>query len=363
MAKKNSITMKDLGVVPGEAAGMVGAQSIGEPSTQMVLGTLHSAGTKSVVTTVGLPRMIELVDARKKPKSPMMHITLEKAIADKYEKVREIWRKLEEVKVRDVTAEFVEDFRTGSMMVHLNKEELSRHEITPRFVAGRLSKREGIEVTQEGDAIKLKLKKKENIRAMRTSFVNALNFAVVGISGIAKALIEKEDNNTYSITTSGSNVEEVMKIDGVEKWNVYSNDVFEILRVYGIEAARNLIANEVISTIREEGLTVSFRHVALLADAMTYTGEIRSAGRHGIAGDKDSVFARAAYEETVKHFINASVFGERDMLKGVAENILIGKQIGLGTGKIKLSVKKDDLKKLKAGAKKEKATAKEKEKE
>ena len=66
------------------------------------------------------------------------------------------------------------------------------------------------------------------------------------------------------------------------------------------------------------------------------------------AGNKASVFARASYEETVKHFVNASVFGERDPLKGVSENILIGKQINVGTGRIKLAIKKEDLKKVDA---------------
>ena len=70
-------------------------------------------------------------------------------------------------------------------------------------------------------------------------------------------------------------------------------------------------------------------------------------GRHGIAGEKESVLARAAYEETVKHFINAGVFGEKDYLRGVAENILVGKQVGVGTGRIHLGIKKQDIKRLK----------------
>ncbi len=174
-----------------------------------------------------------------------------------------------------------------------------------------------------------------------------MDSAIIGVPGINKALIQQDDDGTFYITTGGSNMEEVMKIEGVDKWNIYSNDQFEVARIYGIEAARNLIANELMATIKDEGITVSFRHIGLLADAMTYTGVIRSAGRHGIAGEKESVLARAAYEETVKHFINAGVFGEKDQLKGVAENILIGKQIGLGTGRIKLTVKKEDIKKLK----------------
>ncbi|MDE1810624.1 MAG: DNA-directed RNA polymerase subunit A'' [Candidatus Micrarchaeota archaeon] len=333
-------------VVPGEAVGTVAAQSIGEQSTQMILRTFHAAGIASVVTTKGLPRLIELIDARKKPKFPTMQISMEKGVESKYEKVRDIWRKLEDVKVKSLKLNVDEDFRTSSMVITLDPEKLSFFELTARQVVSKLSKLEGVEAELDGGAIKVKAKKKEGIKATRTTFVNILDTSVSGVPGINKALIQQNDDGTYYITTSGSNMEEVLKIDGVDKKGVYSNNPFEVARIYGVEAARNLIANELLTTIKEEGLTVSFRHIGLLADAMTYTGTIRSAGRHGIAGDKDSVLARAAYEETVKHFINASVFGEKDQLKGVAENILIGKQIGLGTGRIKLAVKKEDIKKL-----------------
>lgn len=338
---------KNFDVVAGEAAGTVAAQSIGEPSTQMMLRTFHSAGITSVIATRGLPRIIELVDARKKPKFPTMVVNLEKGIQKNYEKAREIWRKLEEVRVSSVIAGFDENFRSGSLVLHLDPEKLSFYEVTARSIASKLAKREDITAELDGNDIKIKAKKKDSIKTIRTTFVHVLGSAIIGIPGINKALIQQGDDGTFYITTGGSNIEEVMKIEGVEKWNIYSNDQFEVARVYGVEAARNLLANELIATIKDEGITVSFRHIGLLADAMTYTGEIRSAGRHGIAGDKDSVLARAAYEETVKHFINAGVFGEKDQLKGVAENILIGKQIGLGTGRIRLTVKKEDIKKLK----------------
>ena len=335
-------------VVPGEAAGTVAAQSIGEPSTQMMLRTFHAAGITSVIATRGLPRIIELVDARKRPKFPSMVVNLEKGVSKNYEKAREIWRKLEEVKISSVIRNFEENLRTGIMILHLDPEKLSFYEVTGRSIVAKLSKRDDISAELDGEEIKIKVKKKESIRAIRTTFVNVREkVPIVGVPGISKALIQQGDDGIFFITTAGSNMEEVMKIEGVEKWNIYSNDQFEVARIYGIEASRNLLAHELIATIKDEGITVSFRHIGLLADAMTYTGEIRSAGRHGIAGDKDSVLARAAYEETVKHFVNAGVFGEKDMLKGVAENILIGKQIGLGTGRIKLTVKKEDIKKLK----------------
>jgi DNA-directed RNA polymerase subunit A" len=76
----------------------------------------------------------------------------------------------------------------------------------------------------------------------------------------------------------------------------------------------------------------------LIADAMTFRGMLKSIGRHGLAGEKASVFARAAFEETAKHLIHACIYGEIDPLKGVTENILIGQTIPCGTGTVKLEM-------------------------
>lgn len=190
--------------------------------------------------------------------------------------------------------------------------------------------------------------KREDMKSTRTAFVDVRDASIKGVPGIPKALVQQEADGRFYITTAGSNIAGVMEIEGVDKTHVYSNDIFEVMRVYGIEAARNLIAHELYDTMSDEGFTVSFRHPSLVADTMTHVGTIKSIGRHGVAGEKESVFARAAYEETVKHFTNAGVFGEKDMLRGVAENILIGKQISVGTGMVKLAIKKDDLKNVKA---------------
>jgi len=338
---------KALSAVPGEAIGTVAAQSIGEPSTQMMLRVFHSAGVSSVIQTRGLPRMIELADARKRPRSPIMHIYLEDSIKNNYEKVRSIWRKLEEVKVSNLISSYAEDFRTGVMTLTADRERLSFYELTMKNIHSSIEKVGDVEVSIEGDEIKVKTSKKAGIKAIRTKFVNVLSARVSGVHGINKAVIQQEDDGSFTIATSGSNMLELMNIEGVDKDHIYCNDPFEVARAYGIEAARNIIANEIITTINEEGLTVGFRHVALVADTMTFTGAIKSVGRHGVAGEKSSVLAKAAYEETVKHLVSASIFGESDPLNGVAENILIGKQVTVGTGYVKLMVKKEDIKKLK----------------
>lgn len=361
--EKNDKSANKYGIAYGEAVGTVAAQSLGEPTTQMVLGSLHQAGIKTIVTTTGLPRMMEIADARKKPKSPMMIIHFDPKISKDYEKIRAIRYKLEEVRLSQLIEGYEEDFRTGSMVIKLDKAKLAVYEITPKRIMNALELKGTVETALVDNAtIKVKAKRAKSesqaaaseskIKHYRITFISVLSTVVSGIPGIIKAVIDMYEDNAFYIKTAGSNMEEAMKIEGVDKWNIRSNDPFEVMKVYGIEAARNTIANEMYEAITTNGANVNFRHMSLLADTMTYAGHISSVGRHGVAGEKKSVFARAAFEETVKHFVNASVFGEHDLLTGVSENILIGKQIGVGTGRVRLSVKKDDLQKLKRAAEK-----------
>ncbi|MGC8571705.1 MAG: DNA-directed RNA polymerase subunit A'' [Candidatus Micrarchaeia archaeon] len=354
-------------VAPGEAVGVVAAQSLGEPSTQMLLRVFHSAGISSVVTTRGIPRIIELIDAKKRPSSPSMLIKFNEDVKKDYEFVRKVWKSLEEVTLLDIIKDYDENFKTGTLTFTLNKEKLEYYELTPTKLYNKILKTESLEPTKEGEykfIIKYKGKGK-TIYNMRVAFNRLLSSVLFGIPGIKKSTIHQDEKDkSFYIITAGSNLEEIMKIEGVDKWNIFCNDPFEVLKYYGIEAARNVIASELMDIIEEEGLTVNFRHIGLLVDTMTSTGRIKGVGRHGVAGEKESVFARAAYEETVKHFVNACVFGEKDFLKGVAENVMLGKQIKVGTGRVKLGIKNEDLEKIKPiEYKKEKEKSKEDKKE
>jgi DNA-directed RNA polymerase subunit A" len=127
-----------------------------------------------------------------------------------------------------------------------------------------------------------------------------------------------------------------MKVLGVDSTRTTSNNVHEIAETFGIEAARNALIREAQEVLGEQGLDVDVRHIMLVSDLMTRTGEIRQIGRHGISGEKESVLARAAFEVTVKHLLDASVSGEEDLLNGITENVIVGQTIPLGTGFIDL---------------------------
>ena len=150
----------------------------------------------------------------------------------------------------------------------------------------------------------------------------------------------RKEGEEYVIYTEGSNLKEVLKIDGVDIVKSKTNDILEISKVLGIEAARNAIINEALDTLDEQGLRVDVRHIMLISDMMSVDGTVKSIGRHGVSGEKASVLARAAFEITVDHLLKAGVRGEVEKLSGIVENVIVGRPVMLGTGMVDLVMKR-----------------------
>ena len=125
-------------------------------------------------------------------------------------------------------------------------------------------------------------------------------------------------------------------MDAVDPSRTTTNSVQEIYEVLGIEAARNSVIKEAFETLKEQGLQVDVRHIMMVADIMTNDGDVKAIGRHGISGRKSSVLARAAFEITAHHLLRAAIIGEVDYLDGVAENVIVGQPVTLGTGAVNL---------------------------
>ena len=192
----------------------------------------------------------------------------------------------------------------------------------------------GTEFSARGDKVKIKAK--------------LLNLHVAGIKGIDDVIVIKEGED-WIIQTAGSNLKKILKMPEVDLTKTKTNDIHQVYDVLGIEAARNVILLESKETLDEQGLEVDIRHLTLLADTMSFDGEVKAIGRYGISGKKGSVLAKANFEETKKHLVNASFYGETDNLYGVIENILVGQVSPIGTGMVELGV---DLKKLQESVKK-----------
>lgn len=325
---------------PLEACGIVAAQSIGEPGTQMTMRTFHYAGVAEINVTLGLPRLIEIVDARKEPSTPMMTVYLEGAYRVNKEMAKKMANKIEVTKLINI-AEIETDLSNMKIVIKPNKKAMKRKDIEKKDILESLKKLNKVEIKEGDDEIEI-LPQEETYRELRRLNEEVKNIKIKGIDGIKRAIIRREGDE-YVIYTEGSNFEKVLQLEGVDKTRTITNDIHAIYEVLGIEAARNAIINESFNTLQEQGLNVDIRHIMLVADIMTADGTIRPIGRQGVSGEKGSVIARAAFEITVDHLLKASRRGEIDELKGVAENVIVGQPIRLGTGSVELAI---DIKKL-----------------
>jgi len=329
---------------PLEACGIVAAQSIGEPGTQMTMRTFHYAGVAEINVTLGLPRLIEIVDARKDPSTPMMTVYLEGGYKMNRELAKKMANMIEITRLINV-ADVAVDIGNMKIIITPNKKAMERKDIKMADIIKALKKIGKTEIVEGKDTIEI-IPTEKKYRELRRLNDEVKNIKIKGIDGIKRAIIRKE-NNEYVIYTEGSNFEKVLQLEGVDRTRTITNDIHAIYNVLGIEAARNAIIKEAYDTLQEQGLNVDIRHIMLVADIMTADGTIRPVGRQGVTGEKSSVIARAAFEITIDHLLKAARRGEVDELKGVAENVIVGQPIKLGTGSVELAVDIKKLKKLK----------------
>ena len=321
-------------VEPGQAVGIITAQSIGEPGTQMTLRTFHFAGIKERNVTLGLPRLIELVDARKKPVTPTMDIYLDEESKKSREKAIEIARNVLQTKISALIADSETDYATEIKLI-LSENRLRERGCSISEVESALSSNKKFKMETTGELITLKLVEESDAPTVIAIRNKVLNTTVKGVPEIERVtLVQKEDE--WIIQTTGSNIAKVLEVKGIDKRNVRTNNVFEIAGTLGIEAARNALINELNSTLEDQGLEVDNRYIMLVSDLMCSRGYMQQIGRHGIAGTKDSVLARAAFEITVPTIAHAALGGEIEQLKGITENVIVGSNIPIGSGTVDL---------------------------
>jgi DNA-directed RNA polymerase subunit A' len=317
-------------VEPGEAVGIVSAQSIGEPGTQMTLRTFHYAGVREQNVTLGLPRLIEIVDARRMPSTPIMTIYLDKEHRVNKRKATEVAREIIATSMEDITKSTYVDQEAGEVVIQLDSLMMEDRGVSIENLEEMLHLPSCTLRTEEFH-VYLKPKKIEP----RKLLDKVTSHHVKGIPGIRRVLLT-EEKGEWVIRTDGSNLPKVLDVLGIDPTRTTTNHIHEIAKTLGIEAARNVTIEEGIGVLEEQGLDVDIRHIMLAADIMTATGEVRQIGRHGISGEKSSVLARAAFEITVPNIVEASVKGESDPLKGVTENVIVGQSIPIGTGLVDL---------------------------
>jgi len=335
-------------VQPGEPVGTVAAQSIGEPGTQMTLRTFHYAGMMEFDVTLGLPRLIEIVDAKREPSTPIMEIPLAEEYKKDKEKAKEIARRIEHTTLEKLIRAIDYTLGDNVVAIRLDPEMLEDKGVTVDNVVDVLEKAKlGAVSASEEDPYTIYLELSEKVLPPEYLFdVKRYNDIVArlkklyikGVKNINRATVRcSEETGECVIYTDGSKLGEVLKMKGVDNTRVRTNNIHEIAETLGIEAARNAIIEEIQRVLQDSGLDVDVRHIMLVADTMTWTGKVRQIGRLGVVGDKRSVLARAAYEVTTKHIFDAAVKGEAEELLGVTETIIAGLVPPIGTSTVLVS--------------------------
>ncbi len=327
---------------PGSAVGTVAAQSIGEPGTQMTLQTFHYSGVAEMSVLRGLPRLIEILDARKNPSTPTMIIYMDEFAEKNEDLAKQVARRIELTTVNKIAHSITHSFSEGTVRIKLDEVLLKDKGIEMQTVIKKIQLRRKeckVEIDSE-DKITIVI---TPLKELKFSDLPKLaekvrEIPIKGIRNVARVVVMKDREDNYFLQSEGSNYSELLRIPGVDPTRCYTTDINQIAETLGVEAARNALVRESLFVMKEQGLDVDKRHVMLVSDLMTHTGEIQQIGRHGVSGKKSSVFARAAFEVTVKHLLDAAVRGEYDPLEGITENVIVGQTIALGTGIVDLTM-------------------------
>jgi DNA-directed RNA polymerase subunit A" len=269
-----------------------------------------------------------------------MDIYLKPEYASSKQKASEVANKLIEINIEDITHSYTVSLRKKLIEFILDKELLKEYGFTPKDILAKLSKLK-VSASIEKDSLIIVDKSADSVKKLIRLRNKIVEINLSGLPGVSRAILNQNSQGNYWIKTIGTNLSEVLKMEEIDQKNTVSNDIIEVSKVLGIEAARNLIIEEVNATLQNVGLTVDLRHIFLIADAMCLDGAVRGIGRYGLSGEADSVLARASFEVPLKHLIEAGMYHESDPFKYVANNIMSNQVIPIGTGGVELVVKEN----------------------
>ncbi|CAI4037766.1 hypothetical protein SMKI_04G0990 [Saccharomyces mikatae IFO 1815] len=393
-------------VHPGEMVGVLAAQSIGEPATQMTLNTFHFAGVASKKVTSGVPRLKEILNVAKNMKTPSLTVYLEPGHAADQEQAKLIRSAIEHTTLKSVTiaSEIYYDPDPRSTVIPEDEEIIQLHfsllddeaeqsfdQQSPWLLRLELDRAamndKDLTMGQVGERIKQTFKNdlfviwsEDNdekliirCRVVRPKSLDAEteaeedhmlkkientmleNITLRGVENIERVVMMKYDRKVPSPTgeyvkepewvleTDGVNLSEVMTVPGIDATRIYTNSFIDIMEVLGIEAGRAALYKEVYNVIASDGSYVNYRHMALLVDVMTTQGGLTSVTRHGFNRSNTGALMRCSFEETVEILFEAGASAELDDCRGVSENVILGQMAPIGTGAFDVMIDEESL--------------------
>ncbi|SCU92024.1 LADA_0F13740g1_1 [Lachancea dasiensis] len=394
-------------VHPGEMVGVLAAQSIGEPATQMTLNTFHFAGVASKKVTSGVPRLKEILNVAKNMKTPSLTVYLDQDHAADQEKAKLIRSAIEHTTLKSITVaseiyydpdpratvidddeEIIQlhfslmDEETEQSLDHqspwllrleLDRAAMNDKDLTMGQVGEKIKetfKNDLFVIWSEDNAEKLVIRcrvvrdpktldaeaeAEEDHMLKRIENTMLESITLRGVEDITRVVMMKYDRKIPSLTgeyhkvpewvleTDGVNLAEVMCVPGVDSARIYTNSFIDIMNVLGIEAGRAALYKEVYNVIASDGSYVNYRHMALLVDVMTSQGFLMSVTRHGFNRSDTGALMRCSFEETVEILFEAGAAAELDDCRGVSENVLLGQVAPIGTGAFDVMIDEESL--------------------
>lgn len=388
---------------PSEMVGVISAQSIGEPCTQMTLNTFHLSGVSSASKAVrGVPRMKELLSVTKNIKAPALTIHLDKSIRRDKNESKKVLNTIQTTYFKDIVKhskiyfdpndfdttiaddklflatykEFIKeelmeisDLTPWLLRFEFDKEKMKEYDITMLDLGNVVYDfyRDTVSCMFSDDnsnnlVMRVKLPESSDedrdivteLKALEKNIME--NIIINGVKGVNKVVMSNKEYSEYNpeimkfektnewvLETNGSNLIDILGHAKVDATKTISNDVSEIYELLGIEAARQALYKEMSDIIEDANLYVNYRHISLLVDTMTNKGYLLSIDRHGINRVDIGPLAKCSFEEVTDMLVKAGIFSEMDKIGGVSANIMLGQIPPYGTGETDVLI---DAKKL-----------------
>ena len=391
----------------GEMVGIIGAQTLGEISTQLTLNTFHSAGVGagSLVITEGIPRLREIINVSKNLKYKNMFIYLKEEYANSKDNAKKIQSRFAYTQLKDILEkseilfdnkngntdkeediEFMKSYKEFSelfdndnidesclspwiLRLTFDKESLMNRKITIQEVQETI--KENFHNDQEIDCIYsddsannvvMRIRIKQDNKGSFLEFMKdfekqLISLSLRGITNINQVeiaesnIIKYHDDGTFGATkewvlkTNGSNLIDILGEESVDSSRTLTNDILEFFDIFGIEATRELIYRELSKVYSEKNPNP--RHIQLMSDIMTYRGKLMQIDRHGLNKNSEiGPIAKASFEEVMNIFTKAALFAEKDNMKGVSANILAGQFCKSGTNFFDILIDEDKMEEL-----------------
>lgn len=352
---------------PGTPCGAIAAQSVGEPSTQMTLRTFHFAGVASMSITQGVPRLVEVINANRNIATPVVtapivvkedHIQssvlgidpLLATMSPSQQQAltsRAVTGLMERVTLKEVATEMVEVVSSNRfyIQVYLNMPLIRKLMLPINAVAVRQRilqaaakpmsalrhlREDCVEVVSLDSLLVYPYESDPRTAHFNVQYLLTVlpDIVVGGIAGVNRVMVA---NGGAELLAEGAELRAVMTLPHVDGTRTKCNHVAVVEKTLGIEAARQVIVNEISGILKAYSLSIDVRHVYLLADVMTSRGVVLGITRYGIQKMNNNVLTMASFERTTEHLYNAAVMQRADTKLSVSESIIIGKPVPLGT--------------------------------